>query len=138
MTSPKRILIVEDELEFAQLLKDRLEMGGYRVSIAQDAYAGTQAIIKEDFDLMVLDLTMPAGGGLAVLERMRQFPGKSNIPVVILTGKTIDEEVKAKAEKYHVNTILTKPVESHKFAGIIDKLLKVQEKAEQSTVISEQ
>jgi two-component system OmpR family response regulator len=125
MTSPKRILLVEDELEFAQLLKDRLEMAGYQVSIATDAYTGTKAIIKEEFDLMVLDLMMPAGGGLAVLERMRQFPGKSAIPVVILTGKTIDDEVKVKAEKYHVHTILTKPVESHKFVGIIDKLLKL-------------
>jgi CheY-like chemotaxis protein len=125
MTSPKRILIVEDEIEFAQLLKDRLEMAGYRVAINTDAYAGTEAIIKEDFDLMVLDLMMPAGGGLAVLERMRQFPGKSKIPVVILTGKTIDDEVKEKAEAYHVHAILTKPVESHKFVGIIDKLLKL-------------
>jgi DNA-binding response OmpR family regulator len=123
MTSPKRILVVEDELEFAQLLKDRLEMEGYMVTIVVDAYAGTQAIINEDFDLMVLDLMMPAGGGLAILERMRQFPRKSGIPVVILTGKTIDDEVKEKAEKYHVHTILTKPVESHKFVSIIRKLL---------------
>jgi CheY-like chemotaxis protein len=125
MTSKKRILVVEDELEFAQLLKARLEMAGYRVSIVVDAYAATEAIIKEDFDLIVLDLMMPAGGGLSVLERIRQIPEKSTIPVVILTGKTIDDEVKEKAEKYHVHTILTKPVESHRFVSIIDKVLKL-------------
>ena len=126
MTPQNRILVVEDELEFAQLLKDRLEMEGYRVSVVGDAYAATQAVIKEDFDLMVLDLMMPAGGGFSVLERMRRFPGKSTIPVVILTGTTIDDEVKEKAEKYHVHTILIKPVESHKFVSIIQRLLPLE------------
>jgi CheY-like chemotaxis protein len=84
MTSPKRILLVEDELEFAQLLKDRLEMAGYLVSIATDAYAGTKAIIKEDFDLMVLDLMMPAGGGAggpgkdAAISREIGHPGRDS------------------------------------------------------------
>jgi DNA-binding response OmpR family regulator len=127
MTSQKRILVVEDEHEYAELLKVRLELAGYQVSIAAEAHAATRAIIKEDFDLMVLDLMMPAGGGLSVLERMRQFPGKAAIPVVILTGKTIDDEVKMKAAKYHVHTILIKPVESHKFVRIINDVLSPKE-----------
>jgi DNA-binding response OmpR family regulator len=123
MITKKRILVVEDELEFAELVKARLEMAGYTVSIAVDAYGGTQAIAREDFDLVVLDLMMPAGGGLSILERMRKLPGKSTIPVVILTGKTIDDELKTQISNLKVSVIFTKPYNTVKFLSKIQSLL---------------
>jgi DNA-binding response OmpR family regulator len=119
----KRILIVEDEIEFAELVKARLEMAGYVASIAVDAYGGTQAILKEDFDLVVLDLMMPAGGGLVILERMRKFPGKSTIPVVVLTGKTIDDALKAQISNLKVSAIFAKPYDTTIFLSKIKSLL---------------
>ncbi len=123
MTVLKRILVVEDEIEFAELVKARLEMTGYLVSIAVDAYGGTQAILKEEFDLIVLDLMMPAGGGLSILERMHQFPRKSTVPVVILTGKPIDDELSAKLSNLKVSAIFIKPYDTTKFLARIKSLL---------------
>ena len=73
MIEKKKILIVEDELEFAELVKARLEMVGYEAAIAVDTYSGTSLALKEDYDLIVLDLMMPAGGGFSMLERLRKF-----------------------------------------------------------------
>jgi len=123
MGDKKKILVIEDELEYAELVKVRLEMVGYEVTIAVDAYSGTQEIIKGDFNLIVLDLMMPAGGGFSILERMRKIPGKSMIPVVILTGQYIDNEVKEKAKNLKVSAILSKPYDKDKFLKTIRSLL---------------
>jgi DNA-binding response OmpR family regulator len=123
MIAPKRILVIEDELEFAELVKARLETAGYMVSIAVDAYGGTQTIIKENIDLIVLDLMMPAGGGMAVLERLRKFPTKSTIPVVVLTGKTINDTLKTLLSGLNVSTVFAKPYDAVEFLAKIKLLL---------------
>ena len=123
MGEDKKILVVEDELGFAKMVKLRLESLGYSVTIAGDAYTGTQDIIKNEFDLIVLDLMMPAGGGFLLLERIRKIPAKSDIPVVILTGKTVDEEVKRLAGEFDVTEIYTKPYNSEAFVSKIKSLL---------------
>jgi DNA-binding response OmpR family regulator len=119
----KRILIVEDELDFAELVKMRLETAGYVVSIAVDAYGGTQAVLKENFDLIILDLMMPAGGGLAIPERMRKFPGKSAVPIVVLTGQPINDELKEQLTKLKVSAVFAKPYDTTHFLTKIHSLL---------------
>jgi DNA-binding response OmpR family regulator len=123
MNKKYNILIVEDEMEFAELVKDRLEMSGYKASIAIDAYSGTREALKNDYELIILDLMMPAGGGLSILERIRKFPSKSTLPVVILTGKPVDEDLKLKAAQYKVSAIFTKPYSTKEFIHKIRSLL---------------
>jgi DNA-binding response OmpR family regulator len=123
MGEMKRILIVEDELGFAKMVKLRLESVGYAVTIAGDAYTGTQEIVKNAFDLIILDLMMPAGGGFSLLERIRRIPSKATIPVLIVTGKTVDDEVKRLASEYDVSEIFTKPYNSAVFVDKINSLL---------------
>jgi len=60
----KKILIVEDEIEFAEMVKVRLEGAGYSADIALDAYEGNKSIMNTNYDLIVLDLAMPVGNGL--------------------------------------------------------------------------
>jgi len=123
MNTNKEILVVEDELGFAKMVKLRLESLGYSVTIAGDAYTGTQDIVKNDYHLIVLDLMMPAGGGFSLLERIRKIPAKADIPVVILTGKTVDDEVRRLAEEFDVSEIFTKPYNSEIFVNTIKALL---------------
>ena len=112
MNDKKKILIVEDEVEFAKMVKLRLQSVGFEVSLASDVQVGTQKMMEEDWDLLVLDLMMPGGGGFSLLERVHQHPEKARIPVIILTGKTVDEYVRNKAEAYHISYIVMKPYES--------------------------
>lgn len=123
MSERKKVLIVEDEPSFARMVGMRLESAGYEVHIAADAYTGTREILQGDYQLMILDLMMPAGGGFAILERIHNFPSKCTLPVVIMTGKTIDDEVKDNAEKYSVSVIFTKPFDSKRFIRRIKSLV---------------
>ena len=123
MSQNRKILIVEDELQFAKMVKLRLESEGYEVALATDAKIGTQKVMEGDFSLLVLDLMMPGGGGFALLEQVHERPDKANIPVIILTGKTIDDEVREKAKVYNVADIILKPYESKEFVEKIKALV---------------
>ena len=121
--SSRKILIVEDEPDFARMVRMRLESVGYTAQVAGDAYSGTREILQGDYDLLILDLMMPAGGGFAILERIQNFPGKSMIPVIIVTGKTIDDEVKSTAAKYNVSAIFSEPYDNKEFIRKIKSLV---------------
>ncbi len=125
MSERKKILVVEDEFEFAKMVKLRLESVGYEVIIAGDTYDGTLKILKEQPDLLILDLMMPAGGGFALLERINQHPIHVTMQVIILTGKTVDDEVREHAEKYGVAAIFRKPYKSEQFIKKVQSLLPV-------------
>jgi CheY-like chemotaxis protein len=66
---------------------------------------------------------MPAGGGFSLLERIRAIPNKASIPVVILTGRTLTDDIRTRAEKYKVESILSKPYEPEEFVQIIQSIL---------------
>ena len=123
MSEKRKILVVEDEMDFAKMVKMRLESVGYKVFIAGDTYSGTQEVIRGNYDLIVLDLMMPAGGGFSLLERIRRIPSKAMIPVVILTGRQIDEELKRKADVYDVAAVFTEPYDSTVFVNKIKSLV---------------
>ena len=125
MAEKKRILVVEDEMDYAKMVKMRLESAGYEVSVAGDAYSGTHQVVKNNPDLVVLDLNMPAGGGFALLERIRKIPSRATIPVVILTGRNVDEDLIARAETYDVSAIFSKPYDASRFLAKIASLLRV-------------
>ena len=56
----KRILIIEDEESIADLEKDYLELSSFEVEVANDGIAGLKKGLEEDFDLIILDLMLPA------------------------------------------------------------------------------
>ena len=125
MNERKKIVIVDDELNFAKLVKMRLEKVGYKVTIALDTYLGMREVVKNEPDLVILDLMMPAGGGLVLLQRMRENPTTVTIPVVILTAKKIDEEIQSMAEIYDVEELFRKPYDPAKFVDRIVQLVPV-------------
>lgn len=129
--SKQKILIVEDELDFADMVKVRLELEGFEVTVSKDALSGTvdafsstMEVLRGNHDLIVLDLMMPAGGGFSLLERIRQFPQKKDVPVIILTGKTLDDQIRQKANELGVAAIFNKPYEPKKFIETIKNCLK--------------
>jgi DNA-binding response OmpR family regulator len=88
-----RVLIVEDEVHLAQGLQFNLEAEGYSVSVAGDGERALDLLLrqKEEFDVVVLDVMLPAKDGFAVAAELRA--GKNYVPVLMLTARGRPEDV---------------------------------------------
>jgi two-component system phosphate regulon response regulator PhoB len=104
----QKILVIEDEVDIADLIRYNLERAGYEVFKAHDGITGTEACIKERPDLVVLDLMLPGRNGFAVFKEIRRDARTAHIPVIMLTAKAQTEDriqgLEAGADDY-----LTKP-----------------------------
>jgi DNA-binding response OmpR family regulator len=86
-----RVLLVEDDQEFAEMYRLKLEAEGYKVDLARDGEEGLRIATNNPPDLVFLDIRMPRMGGLEMLERLRQSPATSGLPVIILSNYGEDE-----------------------------------------------
>ncbi len=82
-----RILIIEDEEAIADLEKDYLELSDFEVEIEHTGDEGLQKALKEDFDLVVLDLMLPGMDGFEVCKKIRE---EKNIPILMVSAKKDD------------------------------------------------
>jgi len=81
----KQILIIEDDLEIIRLLKIHLTDFIYDISTATDGEVGLQKALEKDYDLILLDLTLPTIDGIEVCKKLR---AQKNTPVIMLTAKS--------------------------------------------------
>jgi DNA-binding response OmpR family regulator len=86
-----RVLLVEDDQEFAEMYRLKLEADGYEVSLARDGERGLRMAGDSPPDLIFLDIRMPRMGGLEMLEHLREDPATESLPVVILSNYGEDE-----------------------------------------------
>ena len=82
-----RILIIEDEEAIADLEKDYLELSGFEVKICNTGDEGLQTALREEFDLIVLDLMLPGLDGFEVCKKVRE---EKNIPIIMVSAKKED------------------------------------------------
>lgn len=82
-----KILIVEDEAAIADLEKDYLELSGFEVEIAGDGEIGLEKALKEDYDLVILDLMLPKVDGFEICRQVREA---KNTPIIMVSAKKDD------------------------------------------------
>ena len=82
-----KILIIEDEVAIADLEKDYLELSGFEVAMEHAGDTGLARALKEEFDLVVLDLMLPGMDGFEVCRQIRE---KKDIPVIMVSAKKDD------------------------------------------------
>ena len=83
----KRILIVEDEESIADLERDYLELSGFQVEVANDGETGLNKAMKEEFDLIILDLMLPGVDGFEICREVRSH---KNTPIIMVSAKKDD------------------------------------------------
>jgi len=81
------ILIVDDNADLRKGLSLRLRANGYQVLTAADAISATAVIVKEEPNLVILDLGLPCGDGFVVMERLQKHDRLAQTPVIVLTGR---------------------------------------------------
>jgi CheY-like chemotaxis protein len=88
-----RILIIDDEPDSARLLQELLdEAGRYRVFRAENGSEGVSMVARRRPDLVILDLRMPEMDGFRVIEELRGNPETATIPIMVVTGDTLNQQ----------------------------------------------
>ena len=100
-----RILIIEDEETIAELEKDYLEVNGYEAVIENRGDAGLLRVIKEEFDLVILDVMLPGMDGLQVCSEIRNV---KDIPILMVSAKK-EEIDKIRGLGFGADDYITKP-----------------------------
>ncbi len=104
-----RILIIDDDVGFRDLLLLHLKAAGYEVQVAEDGVAGGRALLEQTPDLVVSDLNMPYLDGFELLRLLHSDAETATIPVILLSGRS-DSDTMAKAVGLGASDFLTKPV----------------------------
>ena len=82
----QRILVIEDEPNIMMVLKDDLQLEGYRVQSTRDGKDGFERAKEGTFDLIILDIMLPSMDGIEILKELRKAGNKT--PVLMLTARS--------------------------------------------------
>jgi DNA-binding response OmpR family regulator len=117
-----RILIIDDDLEFANLLRMHLAAAGYTAEVAEDAVEGGKALLARPPDLVLCDIGMPYMNGLELITLMRSDADSASIPVVFVSGRN-DSDTLAKAVELGAADFLAKPVTREQLLQTVEACL---------------
>ena len=109
MTAQKTVLVVEDEPDAAELFAEMMRVNGFRVVKMFSSTPAIATIIQEKPDVVILDVMMPDVSGLEVLRYMRRDPDLMNIPVIVVSAKSMPSDIRIGMEA-GASVYLTKPV----------------------------
>jgi CheY-like chemotaxis protein len=118
--SRKTVLIVEDDDDLRRMFRTALMIAGFTVEEAADGAAALYRIHHEPPDLIVLDLSLPTVSGLIVYQEVAAHAHTRQIPVVIVTGSSMDLDHLA------VPCLLRKPVDPEKLVSAVKDCLRQQ------------
>ena len=120
---PKKILLVDDEAGFAELMRDLLVMDGYEVELAHDGEEGLEKLLTFTPDIIISDVVMPRLSGFEMFKKVKANPSTTTIPFLFITGFQ-DDRVLQEARKIGVFGILKKPVDIEQIEQRLTDLLK--------------
>ena len=118
----KKILIVEDETDLIKLLKHNLEKEGFKVNYATDGSVALAEVRRDPPDLVILDLMLPAGGGLKVLKNIRSNLKTMILPVIVVSAVK-DTKYEQEIQREGVQAYFEKPYDFDELLSTIKSLL---------------
>ncbi|MEP2239773.1 MAG: response regulator transcription factor [Maribacter sp.] len=131
----KRILIIEDDPEIIKLLELHLSDVSYETTMAMDGNEGLQLALENDFELILLDLTLPSLDGVEVCRKLR---ATKNTPVIMLTAKS-EEIDRVLGLEIGADDYMTKPFSIRELLARIKAVLrrtnKVEKQQEDTSII---
>lgn len=101
----KKILVIEDDLNIAELQRDYLQMSGYQVDLLQDGEQGLQMALAGSYDLVIVDIMLPGRDGYQIIQGIRK---KREIPLIIVSARSEDID-KIRGLGFGADDYLTKP-----------------------------
>ncbi len=121
--TPAHILVVDDSITTRMLEKTILETHGFRVTVATDGKQGWELFQKEKFDLVVTDIEMPTMNGFELTERIKQHQHYSDVPVIIVTSLSKEEDKKRGVEVGANAYIVKSQFETRALVDVVQRLI---------------
>lgn len=118
----KTVLLVDDDDTFLLTIGVRLKSMGYTVCTAKDAVNAISAVRKNNPDVVVLDVSLPAGDGFLVAERLRNLIISATTPIIFVTASE-KAELRERAMKLGAVEFLQKPFDATTLADAIESAL---------------
>ncbi|MBI4748749.1 MAG: response regulator [Acidobacteria bacterium] len=121
-----RILIVDDEMDTAQMLRVILESRNYLCSIASNGKDGLQLILDEKPDLVLMDYMMPIMTGVEAFKLLRRIESSTSnrpTPVIMLTAKSDNEDEQKELLDLGLRAYITKPFRYQMLLETIGKIV---------------
>jgi len=120
-----KILIVDDEADFRQLLKFWLESKGYAVVTANNGEESLKKTKEENPDLIFMDLRMPVMDGVEAIKRIREF--NQEVPIIVISAFVEDPKVKEVLD-YNISGEFYKGEEFEKSLVLLESVLRTHKK----------
>ncbi len=117
-----RIFVIDDDPELLMMVGMILRRAGHDAVLANDSVEGSDRVIAEKPDLLILDLMMPHMSGFDVCRKIRAIDAMDDLPIMILTAR-IQEADREAAFASGATDYMTKPITSRQLTARIDKLL---------------
>ena len=121
MNNQAKILLVEDDQNFGDVLRSYLEMHDYDITLATDGEAGFRAFHQGKYDLCIFDVMMPKKDGFTLVKEIRETD--KTTPIVFLTAKSMKEDVIG-GFRIGADDYITKPFSSEELLYRIQAILK--------------
>ena len=125
--APKKVLIIEDNLEIRENTGEILELAGYDVEVAADGKEGTQTAIQFKPDIIICDIMMPGLDGYGVLNILSRNPDTSTIPFIFLTAKSEPADIR-KGMNLGADDYIVKPFDETDLLEAIEVRLRRSER----------
>jgi CheY-like chemotaxis protein len=123
MTIAQRtVIVVEDEADAAEMFAEMMRVNGFRVVKSFSSGPAINIIATEMPDVVILDVMMPDISGLEVLKYMRSEPQLANIPVIVISAKSMPSDIKTGMDA-GASVYLTKPVGFLELKQAVEKVL---------------
>lgn len=120
-SNAQKILLVEDDQNFGDVLKSYLEMNDYDVDLAKDGVLGMEYYRRSRYDLAIFDIMMPRKDGLTLAKEIREKD--RDLPIIFLTAKNMKEDI-LQGFRVGADDYMTKPFSSEELLLRIQALLK--------------
>jgi two-component system chemotaxis response regulator CheY len=117
-----KILIIEDDKKISMALGVRLKSKGYDIHAAFDGSQGVSAAVNNAPDLIILDISMPAGGGLLVAERLRNLVNTAATPIIFITASK-EPGLETKARALGASDFIEKPFKASVLLAAIERAI---------------
>ena len=122
MRRTRRVLVIDDDRMLCELIRTTFELEGFDVDTAYDVIEAERVLAESRPDAILLDIGLPGIDGIFYLERLRETPQTSKLPIIAISGS---EEAGRRARLAGANAVLIKPLEPLHLLATVNKLCAV-------------